>query len=252
MTSTLISIGLEYWILLLAASSVASFVTAVAGVGGGAFLLLVMADVVPPEVLIPLHGLVQLGSNGNRTWQTRRFIQPRIVLAFAAGALLAAMLAMALAGGRQWRLDWIPLAVAIFILWTCWGPLPSLGFVRSPLATGAGGLLTTAATLVFGATGPLVAAWFGRAFADRWVYTACFSACMSLQHLLKILVFGWLVFSFTPWLPLAALMILAGYLGTRLGLHWLERLGARRFDLLFRVLLTVLALRIAWRWWLPG
>lgn len=128
------------------------------------------------------------------------------------------------------------------------GPLPSLSLVQSPLATAAGGLLTTLATMVFGATGPLVSAWLGRSFGDKWTYTACFSACMSLQHLLKVVVFGWLGFTFAPWVLLALLMILAGYAGTRIGLQLLHRLPEQEFQWIFRLVLSLLALRIIWRW----
>ena len=43
-----------------------SAMTAAAGIGGGVVLLAIMATVYPPAVLIPVHGMVQLGSNGGR------------------------------------------------------------------------------------------------------------------------------------------------------------------------------------------
>lgn len=233
------------WLSL--ASFAGSFLTASLGVGGGAFLLIVMAEFVSPLALIPIHGLVQLGSNANRAWLTRAHLRQDIAVPFLIGAVLAAGLAVGFLGRIQ--LDWIPLAVAAFILWSCWGPMPSLALVQTPARVGVGGFLTTAATMVFGATGPLVAAWLGRGIGDRWTYTACFSTCMSVQHLLKVLVFAGLGFAFLPWLPLVGLMILTGYLGTRVGLKALHRLPEKRFQTVFKWLLTALALRVLWKAW---
>ena len=51
---------------LAAASFVTSFITAAFGIGGGGVLLALLASVLPPAALIPVHGLVQLGSNAGR------------------------------------------------------------------------------------------------------------------------------------------------------------------------------------------
>jgi hypothetical protein len=40
------------------------------GIGGGAALLAVMASLVPPAALIPVHGVVQVGSNLGRALTT--------------------------------------------------------------------------------------------------------------------------------------------------------------------------------------
>ncbi|MEJ2655486.1 MAG: hypothetical protein P8Z69_09370, partial [Acidihalobacter sp.] len=116
-----------------------------------------------------------------------------------------------------------------------------------PLGLFSGGLLTTLATMLVGATGPLVSAWLGR-HGDRWTYTANFSSCMSVQHLLKILAFGLAGFAFLPWIPLLVLMIACGYLGTLVGLKVLGRLPDRHFKLLFKIVMTLLALRVIGGW----
>lgn len=238
-------LGIAEVLILCLAAWAGSFLTAALGVGGGAFLLIVMADYVPPLALIPLHGLVQLGSNANRAWLTRHHLRTDIAWPFILGTGVAAMLSVWFLGRME--VDWIPLLVAGFILWLCWGPMPQLGLVGTPAATAAGGFLTTLCTMVFGATGPLVSAWLGRGIGDRWVYTACFSSCMSAQHLVKIVVFMVLGFSFWPWLMLGLAMILAGYLGTLAGLKMLNHLPEALFRKLFRWLLTALALRVIWQ-----
>lgn len=231
--------------LLLACSFAGSLMTASLGVGGGAFLIAVMASVVPPLALIPVHGIVQFGSNAGRAWMTRRHVAPRLVGFFALGSLLAALLAGFVLG----RIEpgWIPLLVGLFILALTWLPMPKFNHGTHPLGLFSGGLLTTLATMLVGATGPLVSAWLGRG-GDRWAYTANFSGCMSVQHLLKILAFGLAGFAFLPWIPLMALMIACGYAGTLVGLKVLGRLPDRHFKQVFRIVMTLLALRTIWVW----
>lgn len=233
--------------LLLACSFLGSLMTAAVGVGGGAFLLMVMTTLVPPLALIPLHGIVQMGSNVNRAILTRHHIQPCIVGFFAIGAILAALAAVYLLD-RVINAQWIPLLVSVFILWLCWGPMPEFRFGRTSPGLVLGGLFTTLITALVGATGPLVSAWLGRSGIDRWTYTANFAACMSLQHGLKILIFGLAGFVYTPWIPLLIAMIAAGFMGTKVGLKLLGRIPEQRFKVLFRWLLTVLALGQLIRW----
>ena len=60
---------------LLAASFAGSFITVVLGIGGGALLLAIMASFLPAAALIPVHGVVQFGSNSTRAALLRDGIQ---------------------------------------------------------------------------------------------------------------------------------------------------------------------------------
>ena len=232
-------------VLLVGSSFLGSLMTAALGIGGGAFLIAMMADIVPPLALIPVHGVVQLGSNGSRAVLTRKHVQSRLVSYFLAGALVATLLSVFLLTAIN--ANWIPLLVAGFILWVCWGPIPELGLTKTPVGLCAGGLLTTLATMLLGATGPLVSAWLGRRGTDRWVYTANFSACMTIQHSLKIVVFGLAGFSFLPWAGVLLMMIVAGHLGTGVGLRILGKVPEDKFRPLYKWVLSLLALRLVWQ-----
>lgn len=241
--AALVPPGAPAWALLvlLPASALASFVTAAFGAGGGVMLLAVMTVFLPVPVVIPLHGVIQAGSNVGRTALTWRHIQWPILAAFAAGAL-----AGALAGSQLLvRLPqaWMELALGAFILWSCWGPMPRIhGGSLATIATG--GAVTSVLTLFVGATGPFVGAFLRALHLDRLRHVGTFSACMVLQHGLKIAVFGLVGFAFGPHLPFLAAMLACGFLGTFLGRRVLERID----DVLFRrgltLLLTVLALRL--------
>jgi len=95
----------------------------------------------------------------------------------------------------------------------------------------------------------LVAAVVHRSGQEKLATTATFAACMSFQHLLKAMVFGFVGFSFAQWWWPVLLMIASGAVGTWLGLKLLNRLPAELFAQLFKVLVTLLALRLLWQAW---
>ncbi len=49
--------------LLLGVSFAGGVISAAAGIGGGLLMLAVLASVVPPAAVIPIHGVVQIGAN---------------------------------------------------------------------------------------------------------------------------------------------------------------------------------------------
>ena len=77
---------------------------------------------------------------------------------------------------------------------------------------------------------------------DRKALVATHAAAMTVQHGLKIVVFGLAGFAFWTWLPLVAAMIASGFLGTVYGTRLLDRLPEKSFRRWFRIGLTVLAL----------
>jgi len=239
----LIPPGLSGWItaMLLAASTLGSFITAAFGAGGGVMLLGVMTLFLPVTAVIPLHGVVQAGSNAGRTAILWRHIRWPVLLAFAAGGAVGA----ALGSQLLVRLPqaWLQLALGAFILWSCWGPVPRIER-GSAWGVAAGGALTSVLTLFVGATGPFVAAFLRALRLDRFRHMATFSACMVTQHGLKILVFGLLGFAFGPYLAFLAAMLACGFAGTVLGRLVLGRLDEAIFRRSLTLLLTLLALRL--------
>jgi len=230
--------------LLVVCAGFTSLITAALGAGGGVMLLAIMAQVIPPQFIIPVHGMVQLGSNAGRAVLSRRHIDWRVLGAFLPGALIGAVLGspvvIALPAGA------IYLTIALFTLFLCWGPrLPAIALGR--IGTAAAGAITTFLTLFVGATGPLVGAFLKQQHAARFTTVATFAAAMSIQHTLKAGVFQFAGFDLVPWAALIGAMIAAGALGTWIGLKLLHRFSDRHFHLAFRVVLSLLALRLCWQ-----
>ena len=235
------SITLLDSLLLLATSFFTALITATLGVGGGVLLLAVTATVLPPLAIIPVHGLVQAAANTNRALFTRQHLNRPVFGHFLIGALAGAALASVLV--VQLPTDSILLCVGLFILFLTWGPKLSINASR-PWPLRIASAITTLISMFVGASGPLVAAFVHRLSSERFERVATFSACMSVQHGLKLLVFGLLGFAFDDWLVLVAGMVLTGVVGTWVGLNLLSKISDQRFDQAFKIILTLMALKL--------
>ncbi|MEM9900688.1 MAG: sulfite exporter TauE/SafE family protein [Pseudomonadota bacterium] len=225
---------------LIAASVLTSFVTASLGLGGGILLLSIMASLLPPAALIPVHGLVQLGSNAGRAALLFRRVAWTLLPAFAGGSLvgvaLGGLLAVDLPAGL------VQIGVGLFVLFSVLSAPPAW-FGRQAFATGA---TSSFLTMFFGATGPFVATYLKVRRLERHSHVATHAAFMTLQHSLKVVVFGLLGFAFGPWALLIVAMIAAGLVGTYLGRIVLTRMSDRGFRRALDLLLVVIALRLIW------
>ncbi len=236
----------EFAMILLACSALTSLITAAFGAGGGVMLLALMAMWVPPAAIIPVHGMIQLGSNAGRMAMTWRHVDWRVIGAFLPGVVLGAIVgSLVLVRLPAWLWQ---VTIAAFILYLCWAPkLPALALGRGGIF--AASALTSFISLFVGATGPLVAAFIRQIHSDRFVTVSTFATAMTLQHLPKAMVFGFAGFVFRDWLWFMVAMISCGFLGTWIGLKILGRLENRTFQRVFNLLLTVLALRLLWLAW---
>ncbi|WP_417422955.1 sulfite exporter TauE/SafE family protein [Hoeflea sp.] len=233
--------GLDLWVAasLVLASFFTSALTASVGIGGGVAMLALMGYLVPVPAIIPLHGAVQLGSNLSRSAILRSHVAWACLAAFLAGAIPGAW-----AGGLAVGALAEPALKAMlggFILLITWLKLPGLAAISLPGFT-LTGAITTFLTMIFGATGPFNAVVLSKTFPDRLRLQATTAAVMSLQHLVKTIAFALAGFAFAPWLPLIAAMILTGFAGTWVGANILHKIPEKRFRMLFRIALTVLAL----------
>lgn len=234
-------------VLLWGAAFATSVLSAIVGMAGGITLLAVMLLFLPPLVAIPLHGVIQLCSNGTRALHWRRHLNWNIV---GAGALLllpmgllGVMLAQALpeAGVRA--------AIGTFVLLATWAPGALLLGAhperarprrRFLLLGGVCGFLN----VTIGATGPLIAPFFLNLGLSRKALVGTKAAFQSCGHLAKIIIYGGVGFAFDEHLPLLAGSLLAVVAGTWVGSRILARTSERFFVWLYKAVLTVIALRL--------
>lgn len=233
------SVSLLVAVLLIAASFFTSAITAAIGIGGGLAMLALMSIVLPIASLIPVHGLVQVGSNAGRAWRMRSHIGWTQLLPFLIGGAFGAALGAAIV--IDLPNDLLKIILGIFVILVTWFSVPK-AFASGPLVVGIGGFVTTALAMFLGATGPLVIALFAKAFGDRQALVASAALAMAAQHGFKIVAFGFFGFAFGAWLPLALIMIGVGYLGTIVGHRLLGAMDEQVFRKVFKIGLTLLAL----------
>ena len=235
-------------IALLAAVSLAtSAISAIVGMAGGTVLLSVMLLFCDPLVALPLHGVIQLVSNGSRTWAQRRDVHWGIAARYSALLLPMGFLGLALL--RSLPPDAAQALIGLFVLVATWAPHWLLiGTHPEQLALGRrfvvlGGVVGLLNTVI-GATGPLISPFFLNLGLDRRELIGTKAACQSLGHLAKLVVFGVSGFAFAAWAAPLALWCLAGVAGTWIGGRILERTSEETFVRLYKITLTAVALRL--------
>ncbi|ATA26228.1 permease [Brenneria goodwinii] len=230
--------------VLVFCSFLTSALTAALGLGGGVTLLAIMGLGMPVSSLLPVHGIVQFGSNLSRTLIQRLYIAWPLVLWFFIGSVAGIALGAPVA-------VWIPdgiakIALALFILWSVFHTRPPAKKVNRLLFI-LGGAVASIGTMIVGATGPLVAGLISSQGLSKQPLIATHATCMVLQHGLKILAFGLMGFAYASWLPMLGAMIASGVLGTWLGARLLDNLPEKLFRTAFRLTMMILCSQLIWQ-----
>lgn len=230
---------LAFWSLIVL-SFFTSALTAAVGIGGGVTLLAIMANMMPPTAVIPVHAVVQMGSNIGRFMTLLSHVDWRMIGWFSLGSLAGAWaggeLAMAIPGAA------IQVAMGAFILYSAWLPTFNLpASRRSIIFLGAG---TSTVSMIVGGVGPFIYVVIKNLFTDRRGVVATLAAMNTVQQILRAGFYGLLGFVFTDWWWFIALMITTGFAGTLTGKQFLERISAEQAKPVLTVILTILSLRL--------
>jgi uncharacterized membrane protein YfcA len=230
-------------ILLIALAFATATITAITGIGGGMILIALMPGFLPAPAIVPVHALVQLFSNASRALFGWRHLRLEFVLAFIGGSIIGGLAAAGIS--REINLEYTPLFIAAYILYTVWGP--RLEFKR-PLRGGfvAIGAIQTGLSMMIGATGPMSQAALLRKGLQRDALVVTGALMTAFTHLIKILLFALLGFSFISYWKIILGMSIAVILGALLGTQVRYRVPEAQFRLLLKWLLTLLALRMVY------
>ena len=221
-----------------------AIISALAGLGGGIILLAVIAQFHAPTVAIPIHGWTQLVSNGYRSFLLRSDINWGAV---AHGSILIVPAALAgVAVASSLPDDAIRLAMAGFILVATWRP-SLMGWERPgrtnrslvPIGAVSGFLSATV-----GASGPVVSPFYRSVTVSHQAFVATAGTTQILSHLAKVVGFGLGGFEFREHVDFIAVAVVGVLIGTWVGTRLLHRANEQMLAVLFRVTLTVLAVRL--------
>ncbi|MEM9392747.1 MAG: sulfite exporter TauE/SafE family protein [Pseudomonadota bacterium] len=230
--------AMSVFLALLSASFLSSFITVAFGIGGGALLLAIMASLVPVSALIPVHGLIQLGSNAGRMVMLLKSVAWHALPGFAVGSLVGCIL-----GGVvvvELPAEAVQIGIGLFVIWSVFSRPPAW-LRRWPVVTGG---ISSFLTMFFGATGLFVANFTKSLDLPRHAHVATHATMMTLQHGLKVVVFGLLGFSFATWGGFVLAMIAVGVAGTLAGRLFLDRLPEHWFRRALDTLLVLISMRL--------
>ena len=228
------------FLLILAAAGTATL-TAITGIGGGMILIAIMPGLLPAAAIIPVHAAVQLFSNSSRAFFGWRFIHWEFALAFVSGSIAGGLLAAGIT--LEINLEYTPLLIAAYILFTVWGP--PLKF-KQPIKGEfvVIGMLQTGLSMLVGATGPMGQASLLRRGLQRDALVVTGATMTTFTHLIKIALFALLGFSFFTYWEIIVGMSAGVILGAFIGTHIRYKVPEKMFRQGLKWLLTLLALRM--------
>jgi uncharacterized membrane protein YfcA len=236
-------------LILAVAAFATSILSGTLGLAGGMVLLATLLLLLPPLVAIPLHGIVQLVSNGSRTalqWQhVDRGVFARFALVLVPASFVGLRIAQSLPAVA------LEIAIGCFVLASVWLPLARWLGMQSDVATArrrfvALGAVAGLLNPGLGATGPLLAPFYLGLGLTRQGVVGTQAACQMAGHLAKIGAYGAAGFAFGEHKALLALLSVLVVAGTWVGTKLLDRVDELRFRALYRAVLTGIAL------WLVG
>jgi len=228
-------------ILLIVMAAGTATLTAITGIGGGMILIALMPGLLPAAAIVPVHAAVQLFSNSSRAFFGWRFIRWEFVLAFIGGAIVGGLLAAGITLGIS--LEYTPLLIAAYILFTVWGP-PLI--LKRPIKGEfiVIGMLQTGLSMIVGATGPMGQASLLRRGLQRDALVVTGASMTTFTHTIKIMLFALLGFSFYSYWKIIVGMSAGVILGAFLGTHIRYKIPEKQFRQGLKWLLTLLALRM--------
>lgn len=224
---------------------VAATLSGMTGLGGGTVLIAALyAFGFAPTVAVPLHAGVQLVSNGTRTLAYLPHVDWRgLGLFLLGGATTPFAVAPLVARADP---DLVRLAMAAFIAVALYPDWLQRLRLHGPAGLVVAGVLAGGLGMVVGATGLLIAPFFLREQWSKETVIATMAVCQTLLHTTKIVAFSSYGFGLLAHWHLLLPMAAAVVAGTLIGRRLVGVLDERRFRVAVRVILALLALRLAY------
>jgi uncharacterized protein len=220
-----------------------SIISAVVGMAGGIVLLSIMTFFLPLNIIIPIHGLVQLVSNTTRTWLLRTHIIRSVFLYFMIGLPFGGLTAVYLI--KQVDSKIIPLCfIAFLIIYTLFKPkkLPSL--IIPHWAFSFIGFFVGVLGPLIGATGPFMAPFFLRKDWKKESIVATKASVQVMGHLIKIPVFLSIEFPYMDYALPILLMAAVSLLGTKIGVQILGKIEDKIFRWVYKTALFMALIKL--------
>ena len=229
--------------LVALASTLTAFLSGFLGMAGGITLLAILTLLLPFPLVIPLHGVAQLLSNSFRLFFLRHSLHTKIFCFFILGAPWGTWISLKIIQSVENAGPFL-VAMALMIFYSVLKPqklpsfqIPLWGFSLVGFAAGVMGPLV-------GATGPFLALFFLRKDLSKEQIVATKSTAQLIIHALKIPTFLHLNFDYFQHGHIILILILTGFIGTKMGVKLLKKTFEKSFRLFYRIALFCCALTI--------
>jgi len=230
---------LELTLFLIA--FITSTIAGVVGIGGGMMLIAILPSFLPLNALIPVHGLTQMSSNVSRAFFGYKEVQYQVIPKFLIGSFLGIALFASILSFIS--LEYVPLFIGVYILLSLWSEKFNEKIKRYESYFLAG-FFQTGLSIVVGATGPLTMTLLLKDFKDKDKVVATGAALMSITHILKVFVFIYFGFVFFDYIGILIFMIIGAVLGSFVGTKLRNRIDGKKFELILKLLLSLLAIKL--------
>lgn len=233
-------------ISLTLATVLTAIISGVVGMAGGVTLLSFMTFFLSVQVIIPIHGVVQLTSNSARCFFLRKSIASGIFWRFFLGAPLGALGAyFVIKQAPSEKFFLIPITIIIFYVLLKPKFIPAL---KIPLwSFTLLGLVAGFMAPLIGATGPLLAPFFLRDDLTKEQIIATKAIAQSITHLLKIPLFLSLAFPYLDYAALIICMIVAAIIGSKIGVILLGHVSQLLFRRIYQLALWAAGIRLLFK-----
>ncbi|UJF18319.1 sulfite exporter TauE/SafE family protein [Vibrio sp. SS-MA-C1-2] len=231
----------EIAILALISFTTSAF-NAIAGAGGGMVMMGALPIWLPSNAVVPIHGLVQLFSNGSRAYFLRKNIDYASLKTFVIGCLLGSILGGLLL--QDFPTEWLPLIIGIYILLNTWVKpfIKALARFEHPVVLGA---IQGAFGLFVGAPGPLIISAMKKRYCNDYAkLVATIAVFNSISHFSKLVIYIVIGFSFEAYWQIGLVMIGAAIIGSLVGKMLQSKIPTRYLQWLLTSLLTLLAINM--------
>jgi uncharacterized membrane protein YfcA len=230
---------IEY--ILGIASFFTSVVAGVLGFGGGMLLIALLPLYLHPSTIIPIHGITQLASNSSRMLFSIKDVQWSLLPQFLVGSLVGTILFGLLLVNIS--STYIPIAIGTYILLNLWSTRFA-AFIKKYESYYIIGLLQTGLGLIVGATGPIATSVLTKQLTCKNQIIATSSMFMSISHVAKIVVFGFIGFSFFAHTSLLIYMVLGSIIGSYAGTKLRSLANNNHLLFIIKLLLSLLAIKM--------
>jgi uncharacterized membrane protein YfcA len=226
--------------VIVLGSFIAAFSNAAFANGGAMIVLAVTTTVLPVSAVVPIHSALLIGSTVSRAVVFRDHIDWRITTAFLVGSVIAVIIAAPIYVSLSDEI--IALAIAIVMLVAIW--LPGISWrpkIKHPWVLV--GFLHSFISTLF-AYGAVLHAVILHTGLRRRQIVATMAASLTGMAVFKISGYAANGFDYTPYIVAIALSIGAAFAGTWIGKLVIDRISERLFRAVFRLLVTLSALRL--------